>query len=132
MHRGRVMKKINSINYGHKIISGAAICFIVIPAICYFLWSLTKLAQFQLIAKVSVILGFIILLFLFVLLKIELYQDERIDKYFNANKKKRVALRNGLFECQNCGNNQVKLKQKSCTICKTNFKNWSDDDGSKE
>ncbi len=121
------MKKINSINYGHKIISGAAICLIAIPAICCFLWSFTKQAQFQLFAKISLILGFMILLYLFVLLKIELFQDKKLEEYFKVNKKTRVALRNGLYECQNCGNTRVKSEQKSCIVCGTNFKNWSDD-----
>ena len=48
---GWIMKKLNSINYGYKIICGAAFCLIIIPIICYLLWILTKLAQFQLLAK---------------------------------------------------------------------------------
>ncbi|MEA4889036.1 MAG: class I SAM-dependent methyltransferase [Clostridiaceae bacterium] len=116
------MKKINSISYGHKISSSAAICLIVVPAICYLLWSITKQAQFQLLAKVSLVLGFMILLFLFILLKIELYQDKKTNKYFKANTKIRLPLKNGLFECQTCGNNQVKPEQKSCTVCGTTFK----------
>lgn len=92
IQRGRVMKKINSINYGHKIISSALICLIVVPAICYFLWSITMQEQFQLFATASLVLGFTILLFLFVLLKIELYQDKKIAEYYKANEKTRVAL----------------------------------------
>ncbi len=131
IHRGRAMKKINSINYGHKIISSASICLIVVPVICYFLWSLTKQEQFQLFAIASLVLGFLILLFLFVLLKIELYQDKKIAEYFKANEKTRVALKNGFYECQTCGNTRIQQEQKSCIICGTKFKDWSDDDGSK-
>ncbi len=126
------MKKINSIGYGHRIICGAAICFIVVPVICYLLLILTERVQFQLLAKVSLVLGFIILLFLFALLKIELYQDKKMDEYYKANSHSRLTLKNGLFECQTCGNNQVKPEQRSCMVCGTNFKNWGEDDGNKK
>ena len=123
------MKKINSNGYGLKVICGAAFFLFVIPAICYLLYSITKQSQYQQFFKISVALGGIILLFLFILLKIEFSQDKRIDEYFMANKKSRLSLKNGLFECQTCGNNQVKPEQKSCIICGTNFRNWSEDDG---
>lgn len=126
------MKKINSIGYGHRIIGSAAICLFVLPSICYFLWLITKQAQFQLLAKVSLVSGFIILLFLFVLLRIELYQDKITNKYFKAHTKIRLPLKNGLFECQTCGNNQVKPEQKSCTVCGTIFNNWSEYDGNRK
>lgn len=126
------MKKINSIGYGHKILCGAVICLIVAPVICYFLLIMTKLAQLQLLAKLSAVLGLIILLFLFVLLKIELYQDKKMDEYHKANSQSHLPLKNGLFECQTCGNNQVKPEQRSCIVCGTNFKNWSEDDGNKK
>ncbi|MBE5965363.1 MAG: hypothetical protein E7255_00030 [Lachnospiraceae bacterium] len=126
------MKKINSIGYGHKIICSAAVCLIALPIICYLLLSITKQAQFQLFAKASLVLGIMILLFLIVLLKIELYQDKKIDEHFKANTKIRLPLKNGLFECQTCGNNQVKTEQRSCIICGTNFENWSEDDGNKK
>lgn len=126
------MKKINSINYGHKIIIGIVICMIVVPAICYLLWAITKQEQFQLFSKVSLVLGFMILLFLFVMLKIEFSQDKKINEYFKANKKIRLPLKNGFFECQACGNNQVKPEQKNCIVCGTNFRNWSEDDGNKK
>lgn len=123
------MKKINSNGYGFKVISGASIFLFVIPTICYLLYSITKQSQFQLIIKISLALGSMILLFLFILLKIEFFQDKKIDEYYMANKKSRLSLKNGLFECQICGNNQVKPEQKSCIICGTNFRNWSEDDG---
>lgn len=123
------MKKINSIGYGHKILRSTVICLIYIPSISYFFWQMTYNIQFLLVAKVSLVLGIIILLFLFVLLKIELYQDKKMDEYYRANAQSRLPLKNGLFECQTCGNTQVKPRQKSCIVCGTNFKNWSEDDG---
>ncbi|RCX21341.1 hypothetical protein DFP94_10287 [Fontibacillus phaseoli] len=126
------MKKINSINYGHKILRSAIICLIIVPSISHFLWKMTNQIQFQLTTKISLIMGVIILLFLFVLLKIELYQDKKMDEYYRANSHSRLSLKNGLFECQTCGNNQVKPGQKNCIVCGTNFKNWSEDGGNKK
>lgn len=126
------MKKINSIGYGYKILLGAAICLIIIPSVSYFFWQMTNRIQFYLVAKASVVVGIIIFLFLFVLLKIELYQDKKMDEYYMANAQSRLPLKNGLFECQTCGNTQVKPRQKSCIVCGANFKNWSEEDGNKK
>lgn len=115
------MKKINSIDYGHKIVCSAAIFLLILPAICCILRTITKLSTFLLLAKVSLVLGLLILLFLFILLKLELYQDKKIAAYFKANSKRRLPLNNGLFECQNCGYNQVTPLQKSCMICGITF-----------
>lgn len=120
------MRKINSIGYGHKIINSAAILLIVVPAVCYLLSAVTKQLQFHLLAKISVALGFLVLLFLFVLLKVELFQDKKINECFKANRHIRILLKNGLYECQACGNNQVKQEEKSCKVCGMNFSNWSE------
>ncbi len=114
------------------MISGAIFFLFVIPAISYLLYSITKQSQYELFVKISVALGSLVLLFLFILLKIEFSQDKKIDEYFMANNKNRLALKNGLFECQTCGNNQVKPEQKMCIICGTNFRNWSEDDDGNE
>lgn len=115
------MRKINSIGYGHKILGSAAILLVFMPLGCYLFSTITKQTLFFLLAKISFILGFAVLLFLFILLKIEFLQDKKIAEYFEANKHTRVALKNGLYECQACGNKQVKQEQKSCDICGVNF-----------
>ena len=123
------MKKINSNSYGDKIICSAVICLFVVPTIFHLFWVMTKQVVFNLLAKVFPVLGLMILLFLFVLLKIGLYQDKKMDEYYKTNSQFRLPLKNGLFECQTCGNNQVKVEQRSCFVCGANFKNWSEDDG---
>ncbi len=126
------MKKINSIGYGHKLLHGAIIFLIVVPSISCLLGKVANQLQLQSVTKASLILGVIIVLFLFVLLKVELYQDKKMDGYYRANSQSRLPLKNGLFECQACGNNRVKAGQKSCVVCGTNFINWSEDDGNKK
>jgi len=126
------MKKINSINYGYKIICGAAFCIFIIPASCYLFWIITKLSLFQLLAKVFITIGVIILLFLFLLLKIELSQDKKINDYYKANSQCCLPLKSGLFECQTCGNNQVTREHGSCIICGTTFKKEEFDGNKKQ
>ena len=126
------MKKINSIGYGHKIILSAAILLVIVPVICYLLIAITKKPQFLLYSKISFVSGLMILLLLFVLLQIEFFQDRKIDAYFEANRYMQLALRNGLYECQACGNNQVKREQKSCNICGANFRNWGEHNGNND
>ncbi len=125
------LKKINSINYGDKILASAAICFFVIPAISNSIWLITRQEQFSLITRLSLSAGAMILLFLFFLLKLEFYQDKKLNEYFMANTQTRMPLKNGLFECQNCGNIQVKREHKTCNICGINFKDRSEEDGCK-
>ncbi len=126
------MKKINSIGYGHKILCGAGVCLIILPVIFHLLSAMTGQMQLQLLAKGFLVLGSILLLFLFLLLRIEFYQDKKIDQYYSANSRSRLPLKSGLFECQTCGNNQVKPEQRSCAVCGINFKNWSEDDGNRK
>lgn len=123
------MKKINSINYGYKILSGALICFFVIPAISNVIWLITKQELIYSFAKLSLIVGAMIFLFLLLLLKVEFHQDKKMNDYFLANTKTRIPIKNGLYECQNCGNTHVKFEHKICNICGTNFKNRGEEDG---
>jgi uncharacterized paraquat-inducible protein A len=97
-----------------------------------FALDINKTSAVSVIGKGFFFIGLIILLFLFLLLKIELSQDKRINDYYKANSQFRLPLKNGLYECQTCGNNQVKAEHKSCIICSTNFKNRSEYDGNKK
>jgi rubrerythrin len=63
----------------------------------------------------------VIVLFLFILLRIELQQDRKMLEYYQAHSQTCLPLDNGLYECQTCGCTQVKPGQKSCTICGTAF-----------
>ncbi|WP_312368841.1 hypothetical protein [Lachnoclostridium sp.] len=116
------MKKINSIGYGHKIISISAVFLVVIPGISYLFSYLLKVAGLLHISKVSIAIGLLILLFLFLLLKIEFHQDKKLERYFENNKNTRLLLHNGFYECQACGNRNVKQEQKRCDVCGSLFK----------
>ncbi|MDF2588971.1 MAG: hypothetical protein K0S41_2812 [Anaerocolumna sp.] len=113
------MKKINSIGYGGKVISIIILCTFIIPIVLYivpFQWDLLKL-----VSKISFLVGILVLFLFFILLKIELHQDKKINEYFKNNKNKKLSIGDGKFECQACGNRQVKLTDKRCSVCGIRF-----------
>lgn len=116
------MKKINSITYGHKIILLAATFLVPVPSVCYLFGKLTEQPLFYRAMRTSLALGFAILLLLLIWLRIELFQDQKIDAFFTANRSTCQLLQQGLYECQSCGYNQIRPEQRSCTMCGTTFK----------
>jgi hypothetical protein len=115
------VKKINSIGYGGKVILVGILFTFIIPIILYFVpfqWNLLNL-----ISKISFLIGIIILLLFFIWLKIELHQDKKINEYFRKNKNKKLSIGNGIYECQACGNREVKLIDQRCSVCGIRFLN---------
>lgn len=117
------MKKINSIEYADKIIGLAVLFLILIPLLLYLAYSLFSLPILVLLAKVSLGIGGLIIIFLTVLLAIEFRQDKRMNKYYEDNKNVKIPLGNNLYECQACGCRQIKHEDRSCTVCGIRFKN---------
>ena len=118
LHRGAYkMKKINSIGYAHKILGLAALFLAGIPAFCYLLLCLFHIGVFSVIMRISFGIGLLILVFFAVLLTIELNQDKAINKKHIALKKTKLIIGNGVYECQSCGNRQVRAEDKECLVC---------------
>lgn len=56
--------------------------------------------------------------FLFGLLLIaEQIQDAWLDRRYRKNRKQRVQLADGFYECQYCGYQKVQASARSCTMC---------------
>jgi Ca2+/Na+ antiporter len=113
------MKKINSIGYGGKVILAGLLFTFIIPIIISFVPY--KCSLLNLVSKVSLLVGILILLLFFIWLKIELYQDKKINKHFEKKKNKKISIGSGKFECQACGNRQVILSDKRCSVCGIKF-----------
>jgi Ca2+/Na+ antiporter len=113
------MKKINSIGYGGKVILVGILFTFIFPIIIFFVPY--KCSLLNLVSKVSFWVGILILLLFFIWLNIELYQDKKINKHFEKNKNKKISIEDGKFECQACGNRQVKLSDKRCSVCGIKF-----------
>jgi len=75
------------------------------------------------VRNISLGIGFIIIFLFIGFLSIEFCQDRRLErKYLNIRKNK-MALENGKFECQFCGNRQITAMDRICIICGVKFDN---------
>lgn len=92
------MKKINSIRYGHRILTLAGILLLVAPMLS----------------------GFVIL-FLVGLLAVEFHQDRRIDRQYPRIQRTKMVLAGGAHECQTCGNRRLASTDAYCSVCGTTF-----------
>lgn len=116
------MKKINSNGYGGKVISiGVATSFLVSPMV--------KNLPFKeidnllnLISKALFMVGVLVLILFAIWLIIEFCQDKYWNDYYEKHKDRLLILKSGLYECQSCGNRQVKPHGKSCNVCGIHFK----------
>ena len=114
------MKKINSVNYGGKII-GVGVVLLLLGGI---LLGLNKRWSNGAIAVIAVVLltigGFILVGFAW-LLHVELKQDKKINSYYNVHKNRKVEIGNGKYECGACGNRGLRKESSHCTTCGCKF-----------
>ena len=114
---GETMKKINSINYGGKIISIGLIIMLVIPGLLMLINIILHDDTISLISKMLFWVGAFILICFTVHLFIELYQDKKIDKYYSKHKNVKIKLNDGRYECGACGSRNIGLNDKFCNTC---------------
>jgi hypothetical protein len=113
-----IMKKINSIWYGGKILKLAGIFAAVIPILLYIISILfQEITQICKLAEISAIIGIVIFLFLILLLIVELRQDKKINNFYEQRKNTKIQISDTDYECQNCGSQRVKEKDKFCPAC---------------
>jgi len=78
------------------------------------------------VRNISLGIGLLIALFFIGLLSIEFCQDKRLERQYPNIRKNKMALENGKFECQFCGNRQITVMDKICVICGVEFDNQND------
>lgn len=111
-------KKINSIHYAGKVIAlGSWLIGFSVP----FLF-LSKYTVCFWIGRILVGLGAAVLLGIAIWLIIESIQDAYWEKHDMMERYSYKKVREGVYECQNCGNRNVKKGAKSCEICGCRFK----------
>lgn len=111
------MKKINSINYGHKVM-GTALVFLIAFPVCFILsFTLFQAAILKIMAYVSLCIGILISVCFAGLLAVEWHQDRSVERQYNVLRKTRIELGSGRYECQSCGNRQVGAADRECKIC---------------
>ncbi len=120
------MKKINSINYGGKIITIGLIFMFVIPGMLMFINTMLKYDAILLILKLSFTIGAFILICFTVHLFIELYQDKKIDKYYSKHRNVKIKLNDGKYECGACGSRSIGLNDNFCNTCGCKYEHVED------
>ena len=115
------MKKINSINYGYKIVFAVILFLVILPVMFYLLSMLISAEWLSSLIKTSMVIGSAILLFFILLLIIELHQDKRINRYYEKHRNRKLQITNTAYECQACGNRKLRAGDKSCPVCGSRF-----------
>lgn len=120
------MKKINSINYGGKIISVSLIIMFVIPGMLMLINAVLNYDAILLISRLSFIIGVFILICFTVHLFIELHQDKKIDKYYSKHRNVKIKLNDSKYECGACGSRNIGLNDKFCNTCGCKYEHIGD------
>ena len=116
-----VMKKINSINYGGKIIGTGLIIGLLIPGILLFINRFVRNYGIAVLAMILVAVGTLITVGFFVHLCVELKQDRKINQYYSEHKNVKMKLADGTYECGACGNRIVYKDSSVCNACGCRF-----------
>ncbi|MBQ7944781.1 MAG: hypothetical protein IJ326_12050 [Lachnospiraceae bacterium] len=93
------MKKINSIDYGGKVIGIGCIFALGIPIILLMINQVVALKLISILIIASVAIGGIILAGFFIHLAIELRQDKKIDAYYSRHKNIKLKISDTYYEC---------------------------------
>lgn len=111
------MVKINSIGYGCKLLGLTVLFLILFPSCCYLLVLLFHTDALMTVMRISLAIGLLMSISFAVLLAIEFHQDKAIQRAYVTLKKTKLAIGNGLYECQSCGNRHVSEQDKECGVC---------------
>lgn len=118
------MKKINSINYGGKILLAGGILVILLPAALWLISCIWRNNVIMLVMKIS--FGMLILLLFFIHLSSEFNQDRKINKYYITHQNMKIMVSKGKYECSACGNRQIFRTDTFCRICGVHFEKCKD------
>lgn len=113
------MKKINSIWYGGNVILLEIVLVFGLPIGIMIIPSDFKI--FNVIWHISFTIGVIILVGFSILLTIELHQDKKLNAYYNSQRMNKLIISESKYECQVCGNREIKKHDTHCMICWTHF-----------
>lgn len=120
------MKKINSINYGGKVLGIGCVFLLIIPGVLYLVQKLYESKIIYVMKVASTIVGAIIIFGFFIHLAIELQQDKKIDAYYTKHKNVKIKIDDRNYECGACGNREVKMQSTYCEICGCKFEDIAD------
>ncbi len=114
--------KLNSIRYGAKALALIVTLTIGAPALLYLAErGLERLGYvvgvLLTLMRAAVALGLIALALFVILLLIEFAQDRYLDRWYRRHENEKLALPNGVYECQHCGSQIVRASDRHCPVC---------------
>lgn len=115
------MRKINSIGYGGKILGGAMLLSVGLPAGFGLVERLTGRPVWGAAAIVSACGGIGLFLFLLGLLAVELSQDKKLLAVWQSQGREKQKLKDGRQECPCCGNREIRESEGVCMVCGNRF-----------
>jgi hypothetical protein len=99
---------------------------VAIPAVLYgilLFWKQPEVSLFlRSMLETSFTIGAVLFVILAGLIAVEQVQDHSFDLRYRKHRDRKLPLANGNFECQYCGNQQVKEKDKTCRVCGKDLK----------
>lgn len=120
------MKKINSINYGGKIIGVGFMIMFVIPGMLMLINTILNSDVILVLSRLSFLIGAVILICFTVHLLIELRQDKKIDKYYSKHRNVKIKINDGKYECGACGSRNIGLSDAFCNTCGCKYEQAED------
>lgn len=120
------MKKINSINYGGKIIGVGFMIMFVIPGMLMLINTILNFDVILVLSRLLFLIGSVILICFTVHLFIELHQDKRIDKYYSKHRNVKIKINDGKYECGACGSRNISLNDVFCKTCGCKYEQAED------
>lgn len=115
------MKKINSIDYGGKIIGIGLIIGLLLPGILALVNRYLENRGLTMLATILAAVGVLIILLFFIHLCVELKQDKKINQYYSEHKNVKIMLADGAYECGACGSRGIRADSVSCNACGCRF-----------
>lgn len=115
--------KINSIHYGAKVLGWGGVLWCGGRVIAT--WARNEVVNQ--IGRYLSRVGLVILGLMALWLIIEGFQDRYWNRYDLSQKNRKMKLENGHFECQNCGNRNVRENEQICGICGCHFEDRNED-----
>ncbi len=115
-------RPLNLNELGYRFLAAIGLFGIVIPAALGLLSlvlarlnisTLDLATLVRLSALIAVAIGAVLLL----LVMVERIQDNLFDKVYRRNRRNKIRLADGAYECQYCGNRQVGKNDTHCAVC---------------
>ena len=109
-----------------RIVVVIALCLGVIPGALYLASRLLSLAPatraaLQAAGTAFLVAGILLAVGFGILIVVEQIQDRIFDAWYRRNRRRKLRLADGRYECQFCGNRDVSAGDRSCRVCGKQF-----------